>query len=610
MSAKQFLKKIFPESLWSPRYRYWWCVCLVNILVFDVLWMAQTTFRPFSHTAFWAYLLLGTLLLSLPTLIVRRSWLQVVVLLGVDLLFVANLMYYNTYFNPIPPQSYGLAANLKDFTDSVQHSWRWQYLLLFVVTVAAPFFARRFTGVGKDVGPRRRRAWLLPYAVTLLALCVVAWAIDAGRGGPFGAIKGMRFNAHKRTCIVPIYTIGGYLAYELAQRQHSLSPQQKNEVGAWLDEHRQQQSFASKSDSTSVRKNIVYILCESLESWVVGLKVDGREITPNLTKWVNDSTTFYAPNVVSQADTGRSIDGQLLGMTGLLPMRSEVFSFFSSENTYYSLPKAMGAGGGRSYLLTVDKPLTWNQFVVADQFGVDTVLYNSSWNVTETVGAGRLLSDGQFMRQTVDKLASGQLWPAGENALVTMVTYSGHFPFKLPEKLKKIDLSDKYPELVSNYMTMVNYTDSALGVLVDYLKTRPDWNETIVVITGDHEGLVTFRKDFAGLGFVDMNEHVPFIVLNATVPGRFNGQMGQVDIYPTVLDMMGWGDYPWRGMGFSALDPNHPRVAVDARDIVRGDTAGVEAHKLKALKDARDISDRIIRFNLLKDTVIQAKLGN
>ena len=43
--------------------------------------------------------------------------------------------------------------------------------------------------------------------------------------------------------------------------------------------------------------------------------------------------------------------------------------------------------------------------------------------------------------------------------------------------------------MLRDYLVTANYTDYALGILINYIKTRPDYKETMIVIMGDHEGL-------------------------------------------------------------------------------------------------------------------------
>ena len=83
------------------------------------------------------------------------------------------------------------------------------------------------------------------------------------------------------------------------------------------------------------------ILAESLESWVLEQTVEGQELTPCLNRLLKDSTTIYAPYVVSQVKGGRSIDAQLMVNTGLLPIDNGVYSLKYPHSTYPSLARAM-----------------------------------------------------------------------------------------------------------------------------------------------------------------------------------------------------------------------------------------------------------------------------
>lgn len=596
------LRGLFPASLWTARFTYWWVAALLTLLIFDLLWMSQTTFRPFCFLPFWPYLFLATTLLALPALFTKSRWVHAALLLIVDGVMVANLMYCRTYFNAIPAQSYLLAANLSDFTDSVADSFSWLYLLLPLLTLAA------VAGYPSVAGRRDARPRLLPYFVTIAVLTLLAWAADAWRGGPMKHMDGLSINCYKSTCITPVYTIGGFVVHDLMRAKEELTPEIETEVADWLDAHRQLRGLPAVDTLANQhpgRENLVIILCESLESWPLEKSVEGIELTPYLNSLIADTATFFAPNVVTQAANGRSIDGQLLTLAGMLPMRNSVYSYVAADNTFYTLPKAMREHGGRSYILTCDKPHVWNQIRVANAFGVDTLLHHTSWNNNEPVGTARRLSDGGFMAQSVEKLRRGEIWPSGERAFLMWVTYSGHNPFRLPEKLRRINFKGDYPEMVKNYMTTANYTDHSLATLIEYLKTRPDWAETMVVIVGDHEGLADRRKEAVrnphSREFVDAGQHTPLIILNSPVPGRYDGQLGQVDVYSTLIDLMGWSDYCWHGMGQSVLDSDYPGVAIGFADDMCGDPDSVDSLRLDHLRRARDVSDKILKFDLLKN---------
>ena len=364
-------------------------------------------------------------------------------------------------------------------------------------------------------------------------------------------------------------------------------------------------------DSITPRKNLVIILLESFESWPLEKSIGGKEITPYLNSLLADSTTFFAPRVLTQVAAGRSIDGQLLLTAGLLPTIGSVYSTRYPGSTYLTLNKALKEKyGSSSSLFTVDQLITWNMGVISHAFGYDNIYDRSTWNNDEKVGRPGKLSDGSFFRQSAEKLGTGGYWPEGSPAMLTFVTYSGHNPFRLPENLKDPDFdlsASSLHDTLVRYATMAHYTDSQLHTLIDYLRSRSDWPETMVLITGDHEGLAKERDGIRksspeAAALVDAGQFTPFIVLNAPVGGRYDAVMGQVDMYPTILTMLGASGYAWQGVGESVLSHGKIEAAISSmtNELV-GDTTDVTPEKLQNWNDARRISDIIIRTDYLKD---------
>lgn len=183
------------------------------------------------------------------------------------------------------------------------------------------------------------------------------------------------------------------------------------------------------------------------------------------------------------------------------------------------------------------------------------------------------------------------------------ITYSGHNPFLLPDSLKKVFFSPEVPEVLNNYMTMANYTDRALGEFIAQLRADKRFENTLIMIMGDHEALGTVRKELCddpvGKQIVSDKSFVPLIILNAPFNLYYGKVMGQVDVYPTLLDLLGLNDYWWHGMGESILDPHRPGFEVDPQLNVLGDTAGVSKEDIYMAKKAWEISDMIIRYDYL-----------
>lgn len=106
-------------------------------------------------------------------------------------------------------------------------------------------------------------------------------------------------------------------------------------------------------------------------------------------------------------------------------------------------------------------------------------------------------------------------------------------------------------------MVVANYTDYAIGQFITFLRSQKKFENTMIVITGDHEGFGLTRKPLyehaLGKDIISPERFTPLIVLNSPVHLRYEKVMGQVDLYPTLLDLLGADDYPWRGLGESIL---------------------------------------------------------
>ena len=91
----------------------------------------------------------------------------------------------------------------------------------------------------------------------------------------------------------------------------------------------------------------------------------------------------------------------------------------------------------------------------------------------------------------------------------------------------------------------------------------------MIVILGDHEGLGQTREELLkssdlARNYLGKGRFTPFIVANSPVAGRYDEVMGQVDVFPTILDFLGVKHDEWRGLGISALDTTRPGVAFSA----------------------------------------------
>ncbi|MCX6564815.1 MAG: sulfatase-like hydrolase/transferase [Candidatus Aminicenantes bacterium] len=111
--------------------------------------------------------------------------------------------------------------------------------------------------------------------------------------------------------------------------------------------------------------------------------------------------------------------------------------------------------------------------------------------------------------------------------------YDPHDPYDPPEPFKGQFSGNPYNGEVA-------YVDQALEKLLDGLKKKGEFDQTLIIFTGDH-GESLGQHEEATHGFFAYNSTlwVPLImVVPGTPPSRVSSQVGHIDIFPTVCDLL------------------------------------------------------------------------
>jgi len=125
--------------------------------------------------------------------------------------------------------------------------------------------------------------------------------------------------------------------------------------------------------------------------------------------------------------------------------------------------------------------------------------------------------------------------PAGPR-FVWVHLYDPHDPYEPPAPY-----SETYKD--RPYDGEIAYTDSALANFVAYLKAHAFYDNSLIVVVGDHgEGLGEHSEDTHGIFLYDSTTHVPLILklpVGKNAGKVIDEQVGTLDILPTVLEYAG-----------------------------------------------------------------------
>lgn len=293
-------------------------------------------------------------------------------------------------------------------------------------------------------------------------------------------------------------------------------------------------------------KNVIALQIESFQSFLINLKVDGVEITPNLNKLANEH--FYFDKFYQQVGQGNTSDAEYVVNTSLyIPVRGAATQMYADKQLP-SLPKLLAEQGYQSATFHTNVVEFWNRGELYESLGFDAYYDLEYFGEEDTVFFGA--SDEVLYDKTLDKLV--EMDKQEQPFYAQVISMTAHHPYTMPEEKQLISLPESYQNtLVGNYLIAQNYADYALGQFIDQLKETGLWDNSLIVLYGDHLGLPIYSLDNHELElmenlvgheytYIDMI-NVPLIVANEGVStGKTFSQVGgQVDLLPTIANLLG-----------------------------------------------------------------------
>ncbi|MDQ0113529.1 LTA synthase family protein [Paenibacillus harenae] len=293
-------------------------------------------------------------------------------------------------------------------------------------------------------------------------------------------------------------------------------------------------------------KNLIILQMESFQNFLVNLKIDGQEITPNFNKLVNEN--YYFKHFYQQVGQGNTSDAEFVVNSSLyIPPRGAATQMYADKELP-SLPKLLKAHGYDTTTFHTNVVEFWNRGELYKALGFDRYYDQKFFGHEDTVFFGP--SDEMLYAKTAAELE--RMSESGKPFYSHVISMTAHHPFSLPEDKTHMTLPDRYEgTFVGDYIRSQNYADYALGLFVQDLKDRGIWDNSLIVMYGDHLGLPIYSLDrddkelMAEIygreyGYTDMI-NIPFVIINPSNPeAKVYDQLGgQIDVLPTVANLLG-----------------------------------------------------------------------
>ncbi|MCF6461822.1 hypothetical protein C3E89_00260 [Clostridium sp. Cult1] len=295
-------------------------------------------------------------------------------------------------------------------------------------------------------------------------------------------------------------------------------------------------------------KNLIVIQVESLQNFVINHYYEGQEVTPNLNKLVKEKGSLYFNNYYQLIGRGNTSDAEFVTHNSLYPSMEEPTYTQYVDNTFYGLPWILRDNGYTAWAFHGYEKEFWNRNNAYINQGFQRFISQDDYDLVETIGFG--ITDGEFFKQSMDYLK--KLDKLDDNPFYAfMITLTSHNPFKMPEEYQILNIKAEHKDtLLGNYIQSVHYLDKALGEFIEELKKEGLYDESLLVIYGDHFAINSLNKDDQKmmtdyLGYTyDLDEmmkvpliiHIPDLETNVTL----NRVGSMLDFMPTILNIMGY----------------------------------------------------------------------
>uniref|UniRef100_UPI004049D5FB LTA synthase family protein n=1 Tax=Flavobacterium sp. TaxID=239 RepID=UPI004049D5FB len=292
------------------------------------------------------------------------------------------------------------------------------------------------------------------------------------------------------------------------------------------------------TNSTPSKKNVVFILVESLSASFMKEFGNEQNITPFLDSLAQKSIFFenlYAtgtrtvrgmeamtlciPPTPGQSIVKRPENQNLYTISNVFKSKGYNSNFFYGGDGYFDNMNAYFGGNGftiydrgRGSVLS-DKIKT-----VRNNINDDEVTFENAWGICDADIYSKMIK------------VADEHYKSNTPFFNFVMTTSNHRPYTYPDNA--IDIPSG-----TGREGAVKYTDYALKNMFEKVKSKPWFKNTVFIIIADH------CASSAGKDEIDVaNYHIPAFIVNfpQELNQKVTKQCSQIDVFPTFFSMMNW----------------------------------------------------------------------
>lgn len=289
-------------------------------------------------------------------------------------------------------------------------------------------------------------------------------------------------------------------------------------------------------------KNVIMIMMETLEDYVID-----KDLTPNLYFLLNNGYSFK--NAYGVAKTNNTYDAEFKSLTSMMYYNADNYMHTYASNQFTnSLPAVLKKNGYTVNSFHSNVGDYFNRRKMHEALGFDH--FYAGEEMTFSPYEYYPL-DSELFNQMKDNIVPVQDQPFYS----FIITYSTHGPYneereELKGYMELVKASNKYNDKEIQFLNLLAAAmdlDKALGILIEDLKAKGLYEDTLIVLYSDHKNYssIDITRKYTNLIYPDAAhdyemDKIPFTIFNPTIETRYiTNRTSQYDITPTILDLLG-----------------------------------------------------------------------
>ncbi|KRN75906.1 LTA synthase family protein [Weissella minor] len=352
---------------------------------------------------------------------------------------------------------------------------------------------------------------------------------------------------------IDVYTaFDAVRARNVSELKNSAKSSDIDKVREYINEHNVPASAEYKGIAKG--RNVFVIHLESTQQFSLDLKINDQEVTPFLNSVYHSKDTIGFDNFFNQVGQGKTSDAENMLETSTFGLpQGSLFATQGSNHTFQAMPSILKQEQGySSAVFHGNNASFWNRNNVYKNMGYQYFFDASYFDTSGDKATGYGLKDKLLFADSVPYLERLQ-----QPFYAKYITVTNHFPFTLDDEDKdpNFQTSDSGSKVVDGYFESNRYMDESINEFFEYLKKSGLYDNSIVVLYGDHYGISNSEnKSLAPVLGKDPDnwtandntqlQRVPFMI---HIPGYQKGHInhtygGEIDVMPTLLHLLGVED--------------------------------------------------------------------